>query len=339
MSSTNCRKIKRVIVFGGTSAAFFFILEAIKSNIEVIVVTTTFRLSGMIDKKRSFRDALSQNKVKVIEAGECPTKEILLPLIDESTIGFSIVTFCLFKEEILDLFQGRFYNYHGALLPEEKGGGTFTHKILSQFYEGGVNIHKIDSGIDTGPIILEKRFDFPDTCIKTIDFENYKKRVEKEILGDFLKILISGIELKERKQQDKESFYFPLVNTVINGVIDWKWSCQDIDIFIKAFDDPYDGASTKYEGKVIHLKNSEVLDVNRKFHPFQSGIVLRKDAEGLYIATVGGVVKVGSILDRGGNDITKEIKLGYRFHSPVSMIERSLEEKARYGSSGLKNKI
>ena len=175
MLSSKCKQIKKVIVFGGTSAAYFFISEAIKSNIEVIVFTTTFRLSGMIDKKRSLRDALSQIKVKVIEDDECPTKEILLPHIDEGTIGFSIVTFCIFKEEILDLFQGRFYNYHGALLPEEKGGGTFTHKILSQFYEGGVNIHKIDPGIDTGPIILEKRFEFPNICKKTIDFENYKE--------------------------------------------------------------------------------------------------------------------------------------------------------------------
>ena len=333
------KRVKRVIVFGGTSAAYFFISEAIKSGFDVVVVTTPFRLSGKIDKKRSLREALTQEKVKLLEVHENPTEEILLPYIDEYTIGFSIVTFDIFKQGIINLFGGRLYNYHGSLLPEEKGGGTFTHKILSQFYEGGMNIHRVDLGIDTGPIILERRFRFPKDCNKTIDFENYKEEIEKEILKEFLSMLVLDQELREYQQKDNDSFYFPLLSTIINGVIDWRWQCQDIDVFIKAFDDPYEGASTKYMGKLVHLKNSEILNTTRKFHPFQSGIVLRKDVEGIYIASVGGIIKIGNVIDENNKDLTKNIKLGERFHSPISMIENALEEKAKYSSFGLKNKL
>ena len=339
MRIKSSKRINRVIVFGGTSAAYFFITEAIKSGLDVIVVTTPFRLSGKIDKKRSFREALTEEKINYLEVQENLTKEILKPFINDHTIGISIVTFWIFKEEIINLFGGRLYNYHGALLPEEKGGGTFTHKILSQFYEGGMNIHRVDLDIDTGPIILEKRFQFPKDCKKTIDFEKYKEGIEQEFLKEFLSMIQSHQELKEYNQSDKDSFYFPLVNTIINGVIDWRWECQDIDIFIKAFDDPYEGASTKYMGKVVHLKNSKFLSTTRRFHPFQRGIILRKDAKGIYIASIGGMLKIGNVIDENNEDITKNVRLGERFHSPISMIENALEEKAKYGPLGLKNTL
>jgi methionyl-tRNA formyltransferase len=329
--------INRVIVFGGGEGAYYFISEAIKSGLDVIVVTTPFRLSGMIDEKRNFREALVQDNVTIIEIKDSLTKEILLPYVDEQTIGFSVVTFFIFKEEIINLFGGRIYNYHGALLPEEKGGGTFTHKILSQFYEGGLSIHKVTKEIDAGPIILQKKFQFPKNCKNTNDFVSFKEFYEQKLLKIFLSMLVSGQELKEYKQRDNDSFFFPLLNTKINGVVDWRWQCKEIDIFIKAFDDPYEGASTKYMGKVIHLKNSEVLRTTRTFHPFQSGIILRKDNEGVYIASIGGILKIKNIMDENKEDITKNIRLGERLYSPVRMIENALEEKVKYGPLGLKN--
>ena len=337
LSSSN--KIKRVIVFGGSSAAYFFISEAIKRGLEVVVITTPFRLSKKIDNKRTFRKALKQENLTLIEVSGKLTNELLLPYIDYQTIGISIVTFWIFNEEIINLFEGKLYNYHGALLPEEKGGGTFTHKILSQFYEGGLTIHKVDLNIDTGPIILEKRFQFPKECKKTIDFEEYKEDLEKELLNDFLASVISGEELEEHPQKENDSFYFPLLNTKINGVIDWSWIGRDLDIFIKAFDDPYDGASTRYMGKLVYLKNSEIIRTTRKFHPFQSGIILKKNDKGVYIASVGGILKVENIFDENNCDITKSVALGARLYSPTSMIENSLEEKAKYGPLGLKNKL
>ena len=118
LSSSN--KMTRVVVFGGTSALYFFVKEAIKSGLDVVVITTPFRLSAKIDKKRSLREALNQENIAFLEVSGKLTKELLIPYIDNQTIGISVVTFWIFNEEIIDLFAGKLYNYHGALLPEEK---------------------------------------------------------------------------------------------------------------------------------------------------------------------------------------------------------------------------
>ncbi len=331
--------IKRIIVFGGTSAAFFFISLAIKKGFEVVLITTPFRLSAKIDKNRTFRDALSKKNITLIEVSGNLSKDLLEPYVDDYTIGISIVTFWIFNNEIIKLFHGNLFNYHGALLPEEKGGGTFTHKILSKFYDGGLNIHRVDLSLDTGPIILEKRFQYPKECKKTIDFEEFKQNFEEELLDDFLSLVISGKQIDFCPQKKNDSFYFPLLNTKINGVIDWSWKCSDIDIFIKAFDDPYDGASTRYQNKLVHLKDSENINTDREFHPFQNGIIINKNNKGIYIASIGGILKVESIFDENNCNITDAVKLGERFYSPSSMIEHSMQEKARYGPLGLKNNV
>ena len=328
---------KRIVIFGGTSAAFFFISRAIESGIEVVLITTPFRLSAKIDKNRTFREALNEQNITLIEVSGNLSKDILEPYVDDYTIGISIVTFWIFNAEIIKLFKGHLFNYHGALLPEEKGGGTFTHKILSKFYEGGLNIHRIDLSIDSGPIVLEKRFQFSQECKKTIDFEEFKQNFEEELLDDFLSLILSGKQIKFYPQKKSDSFYFPLLNTKINGVIDWSWKCSDIDIFIKAFDDPYDGASTRYKNKLVHLKGSEVISTEREFHPFQNGIIIKKDNKGVYIASIGGILKVESFFDENNCNITDDVKLGERLYSPTSMIENSMQEKARYGPHGLKN--
>jgi len=337
MKHNRAQMTKRIVVFGGTSAALFFISKAIKNGFEVVLITTHFRLSAKIDKKRTFRDALREQSVTLIEVSGNLSKDILEPYVNDQTIGISIVTFFIFNKEIIDLFEGRLFNYHGALLPEEKGGGTFTHKILSKSYEGGLSIHRIDVSLDTGPIVLEKRFQFPKECKKTVDFEEFKQNFEEALLNDFLSIIISAEKINLSPQKNNDSIYFPLLNTKINGVIDWSWKCSDIDIFIKAFDDPYDGASTKYRNELVHLKDSEVIYTERDFHPFQNGIIINKDNKGVYIASIGGILKVERVIDENNCNITNDLKLGERLYSPNSMIENSMQEKARYGPLGLRN--
>jgi phosphoribosylglycinamide formyltransferase-1 len=58
--------------------------------------------------------------------------------------------------EIISRYTGRILNIHPALLPSFKG----THAIADAFNYGvkitGVTVHFVDSGLDTGPIILQE---------------------------------------------------------------------------------------------------------------------------------------------------------------------------------------
>ncbi|HAK46191.1 MAG TPA: phosphoribosylglycinamide formyltransferase [Spirochaeta sp.] len=64
----------------------------------------------------------------------------------------------LLTHELIDRFPGRIINIHPSLLPEYPG----THGIQESFESGdtelGITIHRIDYGLDTGPVIMQKSF-------------------------------------------------------------------------------------------------------------------------------------------------------------------------------------
>ena len=67
-----------------------------------------------------------------------------------------------------ELFKptAKLFNIHFSDLPKYRGAHTSIHPILNGEMFGGVTIHYIDNGIDTGPIIAQKTFviDINDTA-------------------------------------------------------------------------------------------------------------------------------------------------------------------------------
>lgn len=68
-------------------------------------------------------------------------------------------------------------NVHGSLLPKYAGARTLSWAIENGEEESGVTVHKVDAGMDTGPILLQRSFQlspFETTMSlsrKTADFE------------------------------------------------------------------------------------------------------------------------------------------------------------------------
>ena len=76
------------------------------------------------------------------------------------------------------------------------------------------------------------------------------------------------------------------MSTKIHGWINWDWDGEDIESFVNAFSDPYDGAKTRItrnENMIIYLKKVSCIK-NRRFHPFISGIIYRKYENKPYVA-------------------------------------------------------
>ena len=59
---------------------------------------------------------------------------------------------------IIEKFAGRMWNLHIALLPYGKGASPVKRAVLEGF-PMGVTIHEINEGVDTGPIVAQRRLD------------------------------------------------------------------------------------------------------------------------------------------------------------------------------------
>jgi methionyl-tRNA formyltransferase len=132
------------------------------------------------------------------------------------------------------------------------------------------------------------------------------------------------------------STYWPRLSTHHHGFIDWSWSAADLERFICAFDDPYAGASTYWNGQRVRLKRV-FSDAGLTFHPFQSGIVYRKTADTLWVAASGGGLALQSVSnDDDGLDCRAKVRLGDRFSTPAAVLEQAQEFRAIFLPSGLK---
>jgi phosphoribosylglycinamide formyltransferase-1 len=62
----------------------------------------------------------------------------------------------LVKQPLLDAFPGRILNIHPSLLPAFPGLRAWEQAVAAGVSESGCTVHYVDSGMDTGPVILQE---------------------------------------------------------------------------------------------------------------------------------------------------------------------------------------
>jgi methionyl-tRNA formyltransferase len=69
-----------------------------------------------------------------------------------------IMTFpYILPKNILELPEKGFINFHYGLLPQCRGPQPILWHILNNDAEAGITLHRLDEGIDTGPVVLQEK--------------------------------------------------------------------------------------------------------------------------------------------------------------------------------------
>ncbi|WP_291864232.1 formyltransferase family protein [Bradyrhizobium sp.] len=63
----------------------------------------------------------------------------------------------LIPQSVIESFNGRIFNLHLSLLPMFPGFGATRKALQSGLPYAGVTVHLVDAGIDTGPIIAQRK--------------------------------------------------------------------------------------------------------------------------------------------------------------------------------------
>ncbi len=82
----------------------------------------------------------------------------------ECDIIYSVQYHEILKQEHIDKAGQIAVNLHMAPLPEYRGSNQFSFAIIDGKNEFGTTIHRIDTRIDHGDILFQKRFPIPDGC-------------------------------------------------------------------------------------------------------------------------------------------------------------------------------
>jgi len=94
----------------------------------------------------------------------------------------------ILKGEIVRRYAGRIINLHPSLLPKFGGDGMYGMRVHRAVLdagekESGCTVHLVDTGVDTGPILLRRKVpvlsgDTPDTLAERIHTEEHIAIVE-----------------------------------------------------------------------------------------------------------------------------------------------------------------
>lgn len=256
---------------------------------------------------------------------------------DRKSLGISFGSPYIFTQNDIDGFCGRLINSHGAPLPDFKGGGGFSWRIMQRDKRGAVLMHYVTTKIDEGLCVYRKDFMFSDDERMPCEMEARQFNEESEYLIPWLKRIILGqLDLDPVSNlipQNESGSYFPRLSSDLHGCIDWSFPLRDLESFVLAFSRPYSGAFT-----FIKNKKASILDfsVEREcfMHPFTYGLVLGLSDERFLVSSNGGIISIkrGDLCIEGCD---LSVKSGDRFYTPASILQKALLSRVFYGPEGM----
>lgn len=317
----------KIILLGGGSLLIEMATLCKKNGASVHIVTSPRHAEENYgDKGEKYLDALKSLGIPFLLSEKINADEVKR-FIGYIHDGFAIsfgAAWIFTKDVIENLFQNRLYNVHGARLPRDRGAATFSWHLMRGNRMNACLIHRVNPGLDTGPIVAFEEYIYPARCRIPADINDDFMKRNRVFVSDFILARIEGKKIEILFDQSEHlSTYFPRLSTPINGWINWSWPGLEIEKFVCAFDDPYDGASTRYDGKVVRIKKAQFQQEDGAFHIFQSGIIYRKGKSWILVACPGGQLVVEEVLDENKNNIVSHLRLGDRLISTMDDLEKA----------------
>jgi methionyl-tRNA formyltransferase len=140
-------------------------------------------------------------------------------------------------------------NLHASLLPKYRGAAPVQWAIARGETVTGVSTMRIDAGLDTGDILLQKEIpinltDTAETLAPTL------AAVGADLVVESLHGLQAGT-IRPRPQDDAQATLAPILKKE-DGRIDFRLSAQEVFNRLRGFQ-PWPGAFTAFRGKNLHV--------------------------------------------------------------------------------------
>src|SRR5580698_9769465 len=150
---------------------------------------------------------------------------------------------------MLDLPRLGNINLHASLLPKYRGAAPIQWAIAQGETVTGVTTMKIDAGLDTGDILLQREIPIaPDDTAETL--AQPLAAIGAALVVDTLRGLQAGL-IHRQPQDNSQSTLAPILKKE-DGLIDFSRSAAEIFNRIRGFQ-PWPGVYTKFRGKNLQI--------------------------------------------------------------------------------------
>jgi len=149
-------------------------------------------------------------------------------------------------------------NLHASLLPKYRGAAPIQWAIARGDSVTGVTTMRINAGLDTGDILLQK--EVATTAEDTAEtLAPHLAEIGAHLMIETLHGLAAGT-IHPRPQQDSEATLAPVLKKE-DGRIDFNRSAQEIWNRLRGLQ-PWPGAFTSFRGKNLHVWEARPIDIH-----------------------------------------------------------------------------
>lgn len=312
------KKDKFKTVFMGTPDFACPILKALiaDENFNIILVVT--QKDKKIGRKQvvtapPIKVVAQKNDIPFIQPGKIKEAKEKLKKIKPDFIVVAAYG-QIIPENILDIPKYGPFNVHASLLPKYRGSAVIPAPILNGDKETGVTIIKMDTGIDTGPILYQEKIDIK-------EYETAQKLHDRlanlgaKILPSALKKYVQK-ELKLVEQNLSQGNYIKMLKKE-DGKIDWNKNAKRIERMIRALN-PWPGAYSHFKKSIIKIIEAE--NETLKINDYKIGEVFLHDKK-LAIQCGQNAIAIKKLQLEGKKQVTGEEFLRGQNNFPGSILE------------------
>ncbi|MGZ6346438.1 MAG: methionyl-tRNA formyltransferase [Anaerolineales bacterium] len=250
------------IVFMGSPVFAVPALEALAKNYYVAgVVTQPDRPSGRgcVISAPAVKTAALSLGIPVMQPKKMSIPEALAKLTEWAPDLIVVAAFGqILRKSVLDLPAYGCINVHASLLPRWRGAAPIQAAILAGDDETGITIMKMDSGVDTGPILSQRSVPIvPDETSDSL-FEKMAP-VGAGLLMETLQRYLKG-ELIPQPQPEEGATYAPMLKKE-DGLLDFTRSAMELERRVRAMN-PWPGAFFAWQGNPLKVTRAHVYKEN-----------------------------------------------------------------------------
>ncbi len=194
----------------------------------------------------------------------------------------------ILPRDVLEALPRGCVNVHGSILPAYRGAAPVQWAVIRGEAETGVAIMQLDEGMDTGPVLLERRVPIgqEETAGELLA---RLAPIGAEALLEALEGISAGT-LQAAPQDHARATHAPML-TKADGAIDFAQPARAVAARIRGVD-PWPGAHAQLRGQTVKLFRAIAEGAGAAGAAGAAGEVIAIDAAGAHVACGEGAVVI-----------------------------------------------
>lgn len=191
----------------------------------------------------------------------------------------------IISPEVLQMAPKGFINFHYGLLPQCRGPQPILNHLLNNDMEGGVTVHKVDEGIDTGAIILQERIGIEhDDTYGTL--QSRLAFLAAKLAANLLKILSYGSIIPAVAQDESKAAYHAMPGAKALTINWQEMNAEKIVRLVNACNPWNKGAGTAINNWGIGITEAEIIGECETSDTAPGKILHCNEEAGLVVSTI-----------------------------------------------------